>query len=151
MGVTCKWEESFVFTWCFPSAEPTRKVLFRSSALWSSCTSEDRRAASPQLRSAVCSLASGRIHMVVSKPRVDGGVFCLSVKWWVDKLICDYYCAVLTVCLLMTQEYSDGRSFDGLHWFNATGISGAIFYLCQHEYNLTEAQWEGRPSCEFYI
>lgn len=38
-----------------------------------------------------------------------------------------------------------------LHWFNSSSISGVIFDLCQHEHTLTEARWEGGPSCEFYI
>lgn len=35
MGVTCRQKShSFTFRWCFPSAEPTRKVLFYGSAPW---------------------------------------------------------------------------------------------------------------------
>lgn len=51
-------EELLMFRRCFPPAEPPRRVLLGSSAPWSSRTTEERSAASPQSR-LLCPLRPG--------------------------------------------------------------------------------------------
>ena len=151
MGVACKWGKSHSFLDCasFCWAHQKSPVLQQSSVELL------------HLRGQECTISSARACCALSsqwqnshdgfQPGADGSVLSLRVKWWAYKLISDYYCASWHYVDSWHKNIAMEDLMMILHWFNSTGISAVIFYLRQRKHTLTEAPWQGVPSCELYI